>query len=79
MASVYIHQVPYVKQEDRILGWPCCPSGQLYAKARIDRLAYCPGQQVKISGSISNESGKRVVGTEVQLVQKALFKAPDSE
>ncbi|KAL9979587.1 hypothetical protein ACROYT_G017268 [Oculina patagonica] len=67
---------PSVKQEDRMLGWPCCPSGQLHSKARIDRLAYCPGQQVKISGNINNESGKQVVGTEVQLVQKVLFKAP---
>lgn len=72
----FLIQEPNVKQEDRMLGWPCCPSGQLHAKARIDRLAYCPGQQVKISGNISNESGKNILGTEVQLVQKVLFKAP---
>ena len=68
-----------MKQEDRMLGWPCFPLGQLHAKARIDRLAYCPGEQVKISGNISNESGKQVVGTEVQLVQKVLFKVSRGE
>ena len=62
-----------------MLGWPCCPSGQLYANARVDRLAYCPGQEVKISGNISNESGKQVLGTEVQLVQRVLFKAPQGK
>ena len=72
-------QEPRVKQEDRMLGWPCCPSGQLYTKARIDRLAYCPGQEVKISGIVNNESGKQVVGFEAQLVQKVLFKAPESK
>ncbi|XP_078363601.1 arrestin domain-containing protein 4-like isoform X2 [Oculina patagonica] len=66
---------PCVKREDRMLGWRCCPTGQLYVKARINRRAYCPGQQVKISGNISNESGRQVVGTEVQLVQTVLFKA----
>lgn len=69
---------PRVKQEDRMLGWPCCPSGQLYTKARIDRLAFCPGQEVKISGIVNNESGKQVVGFEAQLVQKVLFKAPEN-
>lgn len=65
-----------MKQEDRMLGWSCCPSGQLYVRARIDRQAYCPGQTVKISGNISNESGRQVVGTEAQLVQTVFFKAP---
>ena len=59
-----------------MLGWVCCPSGQLYATARIDRSAYCPGQEVRITGHVSNQSGKQVIGTEVQLVQKALYKAP---
>lgn len=68
-----------MKRKDRMLGWPCCPSGQLYANARIDRLAYCPGQEVKISGNISNESGKQVLGTEVQLVQRVIFKAPQGK
>jgi len=67
---------PSVKHEDRTLGWICCPSGQLYAKARIDRSAYCPGQEVKITGHVSNQSGKQVIGTEAQLVQKVVFKAP---
>lgn len=67
---------PSMQRKDRMLGWPCCPSGQLYANARIDRLAYCPGQEVKISGNISNESGKQVLGSEVQLVQRVIFKAP---
>ena len=61
---------------DRTLGWSCCPSGQLYAKARVDRRAYCPGQEVKITGHVSNQSGKQVICTEVQFVQKAVFKAP---
>ena len=69
-------QEPSVKHEDRTLGWICCPSGQLYAKARIDRSAYCPGQEVKITGHVSNQSGKQVIGTEAQLVQKVVFKAP---
>lgn len=77
--AFFFLQEPSMKREDRMLGWPCCPSGQLYAKARIDRLAYCPGQEVKISGNISNESGKQVLGTEVQLVQRVLFKAPQSK
>lgn len=67
---------PCVKNDDRMLGWVCCPSGQLYATARIDRSAYCPGQEVRITGHVSNQSGKQVIGTEVQLVQKALYKAP---
>lgn len=68
-----------MQRKDRMLGWPCCPSGQLYANARIDRLAYCPGQEVKISGNISNESGKQVLGSEVQLVQRVIFKAPQGK
>lgn len=68
-----------MKREDRTLGWPCCPAGQLLAKARIDRLAYCPGQAVKISGYVSNESSKQVVGMEIQLVQTALYKARESK
>lgn len=68
-----------MKQENRMLGWSCCPSGQLYVKARIDRRAYCPGQTVKISGNIDNKSGRKVVGTEVQLVQTVLFKASCSK
>ena len=69
-------QEPCVKNDDRMLGWVCCPSGQLYATARIDRSAYCPGQEVRITGHVSNQSGKQVIGTEVQLLQKALYKAP---
>lgn len=69
-------QEPCVKNDDRMLGWVCCPSGQLYATARIDRSAYCPGQEVRITGHVSNQSGKQVIGTEVQLIQKALYKAP---
>ena len=68
-----------MQRNDRTLGWPCCPSGHLHAKARIDRLAYCPGQEVKISGNISNESGKQVLGSEVQLVQRVIFKAPQGK
>lgn len=69
---------PRVKQEDRMLGWPCCPSGQLHTKARIERLAYCPGQEVKISGHVNNESSKTVIGFEAQLVQTVLYKAPEA-
>ena len=58
-----------LKQKDRMLGWPCCPSGQLHTKASIGRAAYCPGQDVKISGLVNNESSKTVVGFEAQLVQ----------
>jgi len=67
---------PRLHTRDRTLGWSCCPSGQLYAKARVDRRAYCPGQEVKITGHVSNQSGKQVICTEVQFVQKAVFKAP---
>lgn len=69
---------PRVKQEDRMLGWPCCPSGQLHTKAHIERLAYCPGQEVKISGHVNNESSKTVIGFEAQLVQTVLYKAPEA-
>ena len=69
-------QGPAVKNEDRTLGLVCCPAGQLYAKARIDRSAYCPGEEVKITGHVSNQSSKQVTGTEVQLIQKVVFKAP---
>ena len=72
----FLFQEPCVKNDDRMLGWVCCPSGQLYATARIDRSAYCPGQEVRITGHVSNQSGKQVIGTEVQLIQKALYKAP---
>ena len=69
-------QGPAVKNEDRTLGLVCCPAGQLFAKARIDRSAYCPGEEVKITGHVSNQSSKQVTGTEVQLIQKVVFKAP---
>lgn len=69
---------PRLKQEDRMLGWPCCPSGQLHTKARIGCLAYCPGQEVKISGLVNNESSKTVIGFEAQLVQTVLYKAPEA-
>ena len=68
-----------MKQEDRMLGWPCCPSGQLHTKARIERLAYCPGQEVKISGHVNNESSKTVISFEAQLVQTVLYKAPEGK
>lgn len=77
--AITFTQEPCVQQEDRMLGWSCCPSGRLYVKARINRQAFCPYQTVKISGSIVNESGKHVVGTEVRLVQWVLFKAPQGE
>ena len=69
-------QEPVVKNEDRTLGLVCCPAGQLFAKARIDRSAYCPGEEVKITGHVSNQSSKQVTATEVQLIQKVVFKAP---
>ena len=58
-----------------MLGWPCCPSGQLRTNACIGHLAYCPGQDVKISGQVNNESSKTVIGFEAQLVQRVLYKA----
>lgn len=67
---------PSVKNEDRSLGLVCCPAGQLNARARIERSAYCPGEEVKITGHVSNQSSKQVTGTEVQFVQKVKFKAP---
>ena len=76
---IFCRQEPRVKQEDRMLGWPCCPSGQLHTKARIERLAYCPGQEVKISGHVNNESSKTVIGFEAQLVQTVLYKAPEGK
>ena len=74
-----IPQEPSVKNEDRALGLICCPAGQLYARARIERSAYCPGEEVKISGHVSNQSSKQVTCTEVQFVQKVKFKAPHGE
>ena len=68
-----------LKQKDRMSGWPCCPTGQLHTKARIGRLAYCPGQEVKISGLVNNESSKTVIGFEGQLVQTVLYKAPEGK
>ena len=59
-----------------MLGWPCCPSGQLHTKARIGRLANCPCQDVNISGLVNNESSKTVIGFEAQLVQTVLKKEP---
>lgn len=76
MPLSFFPQQPVVKNEDRTLGLVCCPAGQLYAKARIDRSAYCPGEEVKITGHVSNQSSKQVTGTEVQLIQKVVFKAP---
>ena len=68
-----------LKQKDRMSGWPCCPSGQLHTKARIGHLAYCPGQEVKISGLVNNESSKTVIRFEAQLVQTVLYKAPEGK
>ena len=68
-----------LKQKDRMLGWPCCPSDQLHTKARIGGVAYCPGQDVKISGLVNNESSKTVIGFEAQLVQRVLYKAPEGK
>ena len=68
-----------LKQEDRMLGLPCCPSGQLQTKARIGHLAFCPGQKVKISGLVNNESSKTVIGVEGQLVKTVLSKAPEGK
>lgn len=67
---------PSLKHKDRNLGLVCCPAGQLFARARIDRSAYCPGEKVLITGHVSNQSSKQVTGTEVQLVQKTVYKAP---
>lgn len=67
---------PSVKNEDRTLGLVCCPAGQLFARARIERSAFCPGEKILITGRISNQSSKQVTGTEVQLVQKTIYKAP---
>ena len=69
-------QQPSLKHKDRNLGLVCCPAGQLFARARIDRSAYCPGEKVLITGHVSNQSSKQVTGTEVQLVQKTVYKAP---
>lgn len=69
-------QQPSVKNDDRTLGLVCCPAGQLFAQARIERSAFCPGEKILITGHISNQSSKQVTGTEVQLVQKTIYKAP---
>ena len=50
--------------------------GQLFARARIDRSAYCPGEEVKVSAYVNNQSRRQVIATEVHLVQKSVFKAP---
>ena len=68
-----------MKNEDRTLGLVCCPAGQLFARARIERSAFCPGEKILITGRISNQSSKQVTGTEVQLVQKTIYKAPQGE
>lgn len=46
-----------------------CISGSLRASIRIERTGYVPGENILFSAEIDNESGAKIKGSKVQLIE----------
>ena len=55
------------------MGFCCCKSKPITARAWIDQIGYVPGEKILFNGRVDNPTGKTMRQSKVQLVEVPFF------
>ncbi|XP_074650003.1 arrestin domain-containing protein 3-like [Tubulanus polymorphus] len=80
IANVDLNQMPTARQalqneDQKTLCCCCCESGPISAVIRVDKTGYVPGEGIRISGEITNNSNNKMDSSKVVIDQRIAFHA----